>query len=161
MGINSLWLGWGLVGLGLVGGGLVCVGWMQLIIYCLQLAWINFIFFRRQHTRANTFHDRSSFSLIVKISQPVSCNISGTWYEVLLRVLPLVSSTATTKKQLVLKDKHSDWASQRVIQAIHVKCRPRRVFVHVHNAQLGTQLAQKGTKPSRIKCSNCQSSRTY
>ena len=32
-----------------------------------------------------TIHDRSSSALIVKISQPVSCNIPGTWYEVLLR----------------------------------------------------------------------------
>ena len=32
----------------------------------------------------------------MKISQPVSCNTSGNWYEVLLAVLPLVSSTVTT-----------------------------------------------------------------
>ena len=47
------------------------------------------------YTKASTFHDRSLFCS-VKISQPVSCNIPGTWYEVLLSVLPLVSSTATT-----------------------------------------------------------------
>ena len=46
--------------------------------------------------KATTFHDQSSSALIVKISQPVSCNIAGTWYEVLLSVPPLVSSTATT-----------------------------------------------------------------
>ena len=50
--------------------------------------------------KANTFHDRSSSALIVKISQPVSCNIRGTWYKVLISVLPLVSPTATTKKGL-------------------------------------------------------------
>ena len=37
-----------------------------------------------------------SSALILKISQPVSCNVRGTWYEVPLSVLPLVSPTATT-----------------------------------------------------------------
>ena len=50
------------------------------------------------NTKANTFQDRSSSALMVKISQPVSCNVPGTWYEVLLFLLPLVSSTATAAR---------------------------------------------------------------
>ena len=48
-------------------------------------------------TKETTFHDWSSSALIGEISQPFSCNTPGTWYEVLLSVLPLVSSTATVK----------------------------------------------------------------
>ena len=40
-----------------------------------------------------------SSALIVKISQPDSCNIPGTSFEVLLYVLQLVSSTAATTKK--------------------------------------------------------------
>ena len=43
----------------------------------------------------NNLHDRSSSALIVKISQPVSCNILGTRYYYVY--LPLVSPTDTTK----------------------------------------------------------------
>ena len=58
--------------------------------------------------KSKTFYSQSSSPLIVKIAQLVSGNIPGTWYEVLLYVLPFVSPTTTTKKQLVLKDKHGD-----------------------------------------------------
>ena len=40
----------------------------------------------------------------------------------------IVSSTATTKSKLLLKDKHDDWTSRRAIQAIKVWALQRPVL---------------------------------